>query len=492
MRDGLRLAPESTELYVNLASVYERLKRHDLAEGCLRRALVLSPKSTECLVGLTHNLICQKRPGEAWQNCLIAKTLNPEDALVWRALGLACSAMHRSEEAEEAFRESLRLEPGHQETVVNHCIVLHDLGRMDEAIRVGQRAIEIDPHSSLAYDHLGAAYSRKAEYDQAIACLRRSLVLDPKNNMTHFHLGLTLMALGSFEEGWREYEWRFDHPLSVRRECDSPRWQGEPLAGRSILLQAEQGFGDSLQFIRYAKILRDQGARIILECSPALMAFFTHCKVVDELVSNQAPLPYSDYHCPLMSLGHALQITPTSPSLPIPYLFPEADRVASWRPVVAALPGLKVGIAWQGDPKHTWDRFRSVRLNEFAPLASVPGVTLVSVQRGPGEEQLATDGFPVHVFHPRLDDDEHSFRDTAAVLGEIDVLITADTAVAHLAGGLGVPTWLLLNAAPDWRWGLSGGTTPWYPSMRLFRQQKLGDWSDVFESIALELAAMVG
>jgi len=269
------------------------------------------------------------------------------------------------------------------------------------------------------------------------------------------------------------------------RRFPQPLWSGEPLAGKTILLHIEQGIGDTIQFIRYASIIKRQGAAVILECPKPLFGLLEGCPGIDQLLGQREDLPAFDVHAPLLSVPGILKTSLETVPATIPYVFPRPTLVEQWQKRLLDLDGLKIGISWQGNPKYRDDRFRSIPLRYFAPLAEIPGVCLISLQKGIGTEQLAAvrDLFPVTDFAAELDERSGPFMDTAAVMKNLDLVITSDTAAAHLAGALGVPVWVALPSVPDWRWLLDRSDSPWYPTMRLFRQRERGNWQGVFEEI---------
>ena len=296
--------------------------------------------------------------------------------------------------------------------------------------------------------------------------------------------------MGHLAEGWREYEWRWlkkELPHDMRRHETFPRWHGEPGQGRTLLVWPEQGLGDIIQFVRYLPLLRQRGWQVIFEV-PSLLA-----RLLDGLDGVAAvpygdPLPPFDAQCPLLSLplgfGTTLETIPAS----VPYVYAEPERRAFWR---QRLPkdGFRIGIVWQGSPIHSNDRHRSIPLKQFAPLSAIPGVRLVGLQKNHGLDQLAglPEGMTVQTLGAEYD--EGGFPDTAALIMELDLIVSADTSVAHLAGALGRPVWVALPMVPDWRWLLNRADSPWYPSMRLFRQPERGDWDSVFHEIALAAQA---
>jgi hypothetical protein len=305
----------------------------------------------------------------------------------------------------------------------------------------------------------------------------------------HWNRALAWLLMGDYARGWQEYEWRWQRPQTPPRPFRQPRWDGSPLAGRTILLHMEQGLGDMLQFIRYAAPLKRQGATVLVETLKLLVPFFQRCPGVDQVFAEGEALPDFDVHAPLMSLPALLATTLETVPAEVPYLFAEEELVARWARELGSEPGFKIGVVWQGNPHHGWDHFRSFPLAQLAPLAELPGVRLYSLQRGPGAEQLATlnGRFPVTDLAGRWADPFVSLRELAAVMANLDLVVTADTAPAHLAGALSVPAWVALAAVADWRWLLGREDSPWYPTLRLFRQDRLGDWGPVFHRLAADI-----
>jgi hypothetical protein len=265
------------------------------------------------------------------------------------------------------------------------------------------------------------------------------------------------------------------------------------LENRTILLHAEQGLGDTIQFVRYAPLVKARGGRVLVECRRPLLGLLKTCPGIDRLVVAGDPLPAFDVHAPLLSLpgilGTVLEAIPCS----IPYLTADPALVAQWRDKLAALDGVRVGIAWQGNPQYLMDRQRSIPLAQFAPLADLPGVRLISLQKGPGAEQIGQlqGRFPVVDWTADLDERSGPFMDTAAILANLDLVILSDSVLAHLAGALGVTVWMAVPKLPDWRWLLDGEDSPWYPTMRLFRQQAWGNWPDVFQQMRSALTERI-
>jgi tetratricopeptide (TPR) repeat protein len=523
---ALRLQGDLVDAHVGLGNVLTGLGRPEQAAGHCQEALRLRPGSAEAHNNLGNALLRQRRPEEAAAHYREALRLRPDFAEAHSNLGVALADLGRLEEAAEHHREALRLNPNYPEAHNNLGNVLRDQWKLDEAIDCFRAAVRLRPDYAEAHNNLGMAARRGGKLEQAVACYRRALELRPdyaeaRSNLgnalkdqgqldeaaacfeaalrlrpdhaeAHWNRALLWLLRGDFARGWPEYEWRWTQPGFTPRPFPQPLWDGGPLAGRAVLLWAEQGLGDTLHFVRYAALAKARGGRVIVECQPALRRLLAGAAGVDQLVAQGEPLPPFDVQAPLLSLpgifGTAADTIPAN----VPYLQAKPERVEHWRRELAGLGGLKVGIAWQGNPAFRGDRQRSVPLAHFAPLAAVEGVRLLGLQKGPGQEQLAglAGRFPVLDLGPELDAAAGPFVDTAAVMKNLDLVISSDTAVPHLAGALGVPVWVALPSVPDWRWLLGREDCPWYPTMRLFRQARPDDWGEVFARLAAELKAL--
>jgi hypothetical protein len=298
------------------------------------------------------------------------------------------------------------------------------------------------------------------------------------------------LVQGNLEEGWPEYEWRWRCKDAFERAFDQARWDGSPLNGRTILLHAEQGLGDTIQLVRYAPMVHERGGGVVLECQKPLERLLARSPGIDQLVTQGSALPSFDVHLPLLSLPGVFRTTLATVPGTAPYVFADPDLVEYWRQELSTLSGRRIGIVWQGSPTYNSDTRRSIPLTEFAPLARVPGVHLISLQKGLGVEQLKAlpEGFRVLDLSERLDQTAGPFMDTAAVIMNLDLVIAPDTAIAHLAGALGARVWVALATSPSWRWLLDRDDSPWYPTARLFRQRENGSWLGVMEQIAEALA----
>ena len=318
------------------------------------------------------------------------------------------------------------------------------------------------------------------EYDEAVR-------IAPDYPEVRMNRSFAYLGNGDFTRGWPEYEWRWKVKPFKNGQEPGRRWDGSELDGKSLLITAEQGLGDSIHFIRYVQLAKARGAKVIFDCPTPLVTLIETCPGVDKVVPRGQPGPPFDCYIPLLSLPWLFGHPPLSDVAPIPYFVPDPDRVAYWREQVADLPGLRVGIAWQGSKAHKGDKLRSVPLTRFAPLAAIPGVTLCSIQKPPGIEQL-TEGAGAAMgiidLGCKITD---QMADAAALLMNLDLVISVDTAIVHLAGALGRPAWVAVAFAADWRWLRQGDDTAWYPSIRLFRQTAPGEWDAVFGRLAVAL-----
>ncbi|MBI3515529.1 MAG: glycosyltransferase family protein [Proteobacteria bacterium] len=373
----------------------------------------------------------------------------------------------------------------------NLCELCRLAGRTDDAIRHGRRAVALAPDDAHAYYNLGLAHYDRLEIDQASACQRAALAREPGFAGAHFELAETLLLRGDLAAGWDEYEWRWQLPSAPPelRALRQPLWSGEPLADRRLLLIADQGFGDTIQFARYIPLAAARCANLIVACSPQMTPVIAQLAGAAAIHEVWDRIPPYDLQCPLSSLPRAFGTTLDTIPAPIPYLHADPAKSAHWRQRLDALLPRgyrRIGLVWAGRPAHENDRNRSLALDRLAPLAGLPGIALVALQLGPAQAQIG--GFygaaPLVNLAPEIAD----FTDTLAILDNLDLVVAVDTAVAHLAGAMAKPVFVLLPYAPDWRWLLDRTDSPWYPTARLFRQPALRDWDAVINNLISVLA----
>jgi Flp pilus assembly protein TadD len=410
----------------------------------------------------------------------VAMRLAPSAPEAHANLGVALNAAGRAVEAVAAFRRAVALRPHDPELHYNLGNGLLAAGVPAEAEAAYRWALGIAPWHTRARTNLGTALKDQGRLAEAIACFAETLAHDPGCADAGWNLALAHLAQANWRDGWRLYEWRRSLPDFTIRRIDAPAWDGSPLAGRTLLVHAEQGLGDTLQFMRYLPLLADQGGDVAFLCQPALAALLAGARGLPRIVT-EAPRRI-DVAAPLLSLPHLLDRP--EPFAQASYLAADARRIVSWR---ERLPKSckTIGIAWQGRAEYRDDKRRSIPVAAFAPLASLPAVRLVGLQKGAGAEQIAAVPWRDKVidFGGELDRDG-AFVDSAAIIESLDLVVTSDTSIAHLAGALGRTVWVALCRRPDWRWGAAGDRSPWYASMRLFRQDAPGDWAGVFDRIA--------
>jgi tetratricopeptide (TPR) repeat protein len=491
-REAVQLRPDFAEAHNHLGLALAGLSRPAEAVTSYREAIHLQPDLAQAHHNLGVALRMQGKHAEAEAACREALRLKPDSPEGHNNLGLALLEQRKYEEAGVSLREALRLKPEFAQGYNNLGIIQWRLGNLEDAAASFTQSLRLRPGFPEAYNNLGNVLRDQGRFEEALDCFEKALQLKPDYGDAHWNRSLLWLSLGDYERGWPEYEWRWHLKDFARRGFSQPQWDGAPLDGRTILLHAEQGLGDTLQFVRYAPPIRQRGGKIVLECQGPLVRLLSGLPNIDKIVPKGQPLPPFDVHAPLLSLPTVFGTTLATVPGQVPYVEPDPKLVEQWRQELQALPGFKVGIAWQGSTQYRGDRWRSVPLARFASVAAVPGVTLVSLQKGHGTEQLRDVPFPVFDLAARLDEKAGPFVDTAAVMHGLDLIITSDTAIPHLAGALGVPVWVALPSVPDWRWLLGRDDSPWYPTMRLFRQTTPGDWDEVFGRIAAALRDETG
>ncbi len=467
---ALQRDPNYSDAYDNLGSALKAAGKTDEAIKAYRRAIELSPRSVNALKNL---------------------------AIAYRDAGDLPQALAK-------YHEALSIEPDNADILSDLAHVFWNEGRHDDALPLARRAIAINPRNEKAFGNLGNALNDLGHLDEAISAFQSAIAINPDIAGAHLNLGLCLLERGELIQGWPEYEWRWkaqDDP-KLRKPPAAPQWDGSPLVGKTLVLHTEQGLGDAIQFVRYLPmVLRRAGlgpesserdGSVCIECHPQLVDLFeslaSRCTPRPAVFARGQAVPPYQWQCPLLSLPLIFQTTQESIPADVPYLFPDPAAVRAWRNRLDACgPGLKVGLAWFGSPDHRRNRTRSLSLDQLAPLAQVPNIQFISLQKGPAAEQAK---------HPpqglRLIDwsDEFSNFNDAALIANLDLVLTIDTSIAHLAGALARPTWIMLAHPADWRWLRTRTDSPWYPTARLFRQPTRGDWTSVIHSITTALSSL--
>jgi Flp pilus assembly protein TadD len=474
----LAVQPEHADSLHMLGVIASQCGQPRAALACIDQAIAIRPATAMFHVNRAAALLALRQLDAALLACQEAVRLKRYCAEAHQVMGHVLSDLGRPEEAIVAYRAALRYKVELPDLYNNLGLALRHAGRLEEAVVALRQAVKRAPRDEQAQSNLAGVLKEMARPAEAEEVYRAALRLGPDDPVPHVNLGIVLLLAGKFEEGWGEYEWRFRAGAAKLPPCSQPYWNGDELAGRTLLIRAEQGMGDTIQFCRYVTMATVRGP-IVFEVQPGLRHLMR--EVAPWVIEVGDALPKFDVWCPLLSLPHLFGMQAPAP----PYLTADADRVTTWRDQIGP-QGRRIGIAWQGNPLAAAERGRSIPLREFLPLAQLPGVRLISLQKHHGLEQLATtpDGLRIETLGEDFDAGADAFIDTAAVMQCLDLVITSDTSVAHLAGALGRPVWVGLKHVPDWRWLLEGENCLWYPTMRLFRQTRHGDWGSVFAKMA--------
>jgi tetratricopeptide (TPR) repeat protein len=485
--EAVSLRPDHAEAYNGIGNVYRAQGRPADAIASYQAALALQPNLAEALNNLGTTLVQLKHVDQGLDLLRRSVVLRPEAAETHANLGYAWKRSGRPAEAVASFSEALRLRADFIDARLALGVLLQECGQLDDAAACFREVLRCRPDGPEPRHTLGEIYQQQGRMTDAEACYQQVVAAHGDFDAAHYHLGLLQLSQGRFADGWNECQWRW-RTKEQPRSFPQAEWDGSPLAGRTILVHPEQGLGDTLQFVRYVPLLEQMGARVIVEVHPPLVHLLRG-SLTAEVIAFGSPLPAFDVHVPLLSVPRILGTRMETIPVNVPYLRVDPGLAEQWRRELSPIRGFRVGIHWQGNPEYAYDASRSIPLVEFAPLAGLPEVALVSLQRKDGLEQLplARRQFTIHELGARVDEDRGAFVDSAAVIKNLDLVITSDTATAHLAGALGVPVWVALSRAPDWRWLWDREDNPWYPTMRVYRQTRWNEWSSVFARIAREL-----
>jgi Flp pilus assembly protein TadD len=525
LKEALRLNPNIAPVHNNLGNAFSAQKRFAEAEQCYRQALLLNPNYPDAHYNLANVLVERGEISEATDCYHHALRLNPSYAAAYNNLGKLLASQGKLDDAEQYIREALRINPNFADAYVNLGNLMVQQGHDEQAIECFRWALQLIPNNAVALSNLGICLKNEGRLADAEACFRQALTVDPSNadahnnlgnllwefgrfsetekcyrsalrhkpdgDIAHTNLGMLKLLQGDFHAGWPLYEWRlrsknFPFPL-----YPLPFWDGASLVGKTIVLHAEQGLGDTIQFIRYARLVKQFGATVFLACPAELVKILRSCPGIDQIFTTGSRLPPCDFQAMLLSLPGIMTTTLTTIPTSVPYVIPDRELINHWRRELGHEKEFKIGIVWQGNPRisqpgcRAADKRRSFALEHFEPLSHLPDVQLLSLQKGFGTEQLVRRKSQWEILP--LGDKLGDFNDTAAVMMNLDLIISADTAPLHLAGALTRNVWAVLPYAGCWRWLLDRPNSPWYPTMRLFRQSKPGDWAEVFERISGEV-----
>jgi tetratricopeptide (TPR) repeat protein len=480
---AIKVNPRIAAAWCNLGQAQYALKHPADALQSFDKARVLSPEDVDILYQHANALLALDRPRESLAELAVVLSRKPQHFEARLNSGLAQAKLDNLQRALADFDAALALVPQHPVAHFNRGVVLIKLGRYAEAVAANEHAIAAMSDYVAAWLNRGMALAQLRRFEEAIASYDEVLARRNDNADAHFNRALALLTLGDYRRGFDDYEWRWRRTgIPAQKNRGRRLWLGEfPLRGKTILLHAEQGLGDTIQFARYAPLVGAQGAKVLLEVQPELKSLLSRLDGVMAVVARgEAPPPF-DMHCPLGSLPLALKTELPMVPAQIPYLSANQAHLQKWSARIEKLPSPRIALAWSGNPAHDNDRNRSIALATLAPLLGLPA-SFISIQRDVRNADAAQLAATSQLKH--LGGELADFNDTAAVLALCDLLITVDTAPAHLAGAMGRPVWVLVPFAPDWRWTLDGETTPWYPTVRVFRQSALADWNAVIARVA--------
>jgi tetratricopeptide (TPR) repeat protein len=481
-RRAVELSPGNADFHILTGVLLATTGQTDRAIESFQQAAALRPNDPASLNNLANALRQAGRPEEALQVYQQAQLVQPDFPEVYANMSNALLDLGRAEEAIDACKKAITLQPGYSGAYNDMGNALKYLGRYDEAIGAYKQAIAFQPSNADAVYNLANAQKETGDIDQALSTYRQALSLRPNFPSASWNLALTQLLQGDYQAGWEAYESRWQvTPHPANHGLSQPFWDGSNLDGKSILLHTEQGLGDAIQFARYVPQVKSRGGVVHLLCQPQLKRLFEGQLQLDSVTADEKSLPGLDVQLPLMSLPRVLG----GDQIPsdVPYLRANPTQSAEWKSRVARQPaGLKVGLVWSGRTGTLLQNRRALSLDQLAPLSQVPGVQFYSLQKGDAAAQTKSPppGMSLTDFTADLSD----FADTAALIDNLDLVISVDTAAAHLAGAMGKKVWIMIPYSPDWRWHLNRTDSPWYPTARLFRQPAFADWTSVVRDVA--------
>ena len=488
---AIALGAENYEAYRTLGAIYSSLKKFEKASICEKKANTFNPDYIDCYYNIGCNLLNLKEYTEAIRNFQKAVLLSPDHYEAHNNLGIAYHNEKMFKESLESFDKTLRIKPDYPIAYLGIANTLRDMGQPDAAIANYKKAIAIDPTFVEAHNNLGRTQMDLGLYEDASISYNVANDKAPDNAGVHMNIGVLNLLIGNFEIGWKEYSWRrFDEDIGLtNRVYSQPLWSGEDLNGKTIFVYTEQGLGDTIQFVRYLDLLQKQGGSVLLDAQLPLESLLKSMESINVLLKEDELLPIFDYHIPLMDLprlfGTNAENIPSSSG----YLNADKNLIEAWKKRLGPRKGYRIGLAWAGSPEHQSDTNRSMSLKDFEPLLGIEGFDFFSLQFGERSQDITSLGFG-HALK-NLEQDLNGFMEPAAAIINMDLVISVDTSLVHLAGALGKPVWTLLSFNSDWRWMLKRSDSPWYSSMRLFRQEKPGDWASVIDLVASELNKLV-
>lgn len=478
------------QLHHHLGVCYYHCKQFQRAQECFKTAIEYNPNHLKAYfgVGLVYERFKHYNQAKEYFERALQLEPNYFDASVH--LGDTYYHLDQLEKAEQQYRYSLSLNPNHINVLLGLANTLNMLNKTDEALRLYLRVLEIEPHLDTALYNFAYTLKRREEYEESIRVYKKVIERCPDYAKAHFGLALSHLCVGNYKEGWEQYEWRWKAYQEEPPTFNAPLWDGSHLYGKTILVYAEQGLGDTFQFVRYLQLIKEQKAHVLFQTQTPLYDILQLCPYIDEVFKRDEALPEFDYYIPLLSLPKLFRTEVNTIPTAIPYLYADDKLVHYWQQKLAPDTNFKIGLCWQCNTNYRIQSLRHIVENRHIPLkqlsllADIPGVSFYSLQKDDVFNEIENNPF-IKTFGPELDVINGRFMDTAAIIKHMDLVISIDTSVAHLAAGMGIPTWIVLQKPLEWRWTLAlpENKSRWYPDAQLFMQQKAGDWDSVIAQV---------
>jgi len=496
----VHINPQCYQAYYNLGLIYKHNKNVEKAIQCFLQALKINPQYDLPHEHLAHIYFNQGKHTLAKPHYQKVVHTNINNCQAHHHLGKIYLEETLMNQCEYHLTEAVSLEPNNIRILLDCANAKNIMNKTNEALDLYVSIDRLHPNNPSIVYNIAYTLKKLGRLKEALPYYKKVLAMNPEHSAAHFSYGLALLLTGEWERGWQEYEWRLiKNGQLASPHYNKPMWDGSDLHGKTIYIRAEQGLGDTFQFIRYAKIAKEMGGTTIVAVQPQLVHYLKLCPYIDTVISWQYAPSHFDVYAPMLSFPMILNTSPDTVPTPIPYLPADETLTAHWRDKLSHDKKCKIGICWQGNPNYNTHFLRmavaakSIPLNTFLPLFDIPNSSFYCLQRKTGTDQLTTlpPGTQLTIFDEYFDVKHGSFMDSAAVMKNLDLVITVDTSIAHFAAGLGTPTWVLIPDPPDWRWMLDRSDTPWYPNMRLFRQSQSGDWQSVMQTVSEELKKYV-
>jgi len=496
-KQAIALNPTYAQIFFNLGQALYHTKKYTEALYAYKKTVQHKNDHFRAYIQIGKVMIDVKQPNDAVEPIKKGLTLQPNNPDARLLLARIYNDKHLFDQAIDVVSEGLILDPNNINLTFELGNIYNLVNRLDESLAIYQELDRQLPNNPSILYNIAFTYKKLGYMDKALPYYNKVLELNPDHTEALFSRGLAYLVMGEFEKGWHGYEWRYNRPSQGSlRTYPEPRWDGSDLQGKTILIHAEQGLGDTFQFIRYAKLIKEKNGIVIAAVQKPLVTLMKRCKYIDTVISIDETPPHFDVHSPMLSLPYALKTRLDTIPCEIPYLHADEKLTAEWKQKLAKDKNFKIGICWQGNDNYATPLLRatvaqkSVHPKEFAPICQLPGVSLYSLQKTTGTDQLKElpNGMHIITFDGDFDQSNGRFMDTAAVIKNLDLVITVDTSISHLSSGLGTPTWIMLPNPSDWRWMMDRNDSPWYPNVtRLFKQPTPGDWQSMIKEVAVEL-----